>query len=129
MIKVTRAPSKNASLVGQGIGVRVGISVGKGVSVGSSSVGVFVGDGGNAVAVTGMGFVVLSGEGKVLIASVSTTSVVAVGSPCEHETRQTLNIPIHNHLIFHLATIISPSLSKSGQRIRIHVAHSRHIVG
>ena len=130
--------------------MRVGISVGKGVSVGSSSVGVFVGDGGNAVAVfvgdggnvvavfvgdggnvvavTGIGFAVLSGEGEVLIASVSTTSVMAVGSPCEHETRQTLNIPIHNHLIFHLATIISPSLSKSGQRIRIHVARRRHII-
>jgi hypothetical protein len=125
LMKVTRAPSKNASLVGQGIGVRVGVSVGKGVSVGSSSVGVFVGDGGNAVAVlvgdggnvvavTGMGLVVLSGEGKVLIASVSTTSVVAVGSPCEHETRQTHNIPIHNHLMFHLATIIVPSLSRLG---------------
>jgi hypothetical protein len=104
--------------------VGIGISVGKGVSVGSSSVGVFVGDGGNAVAVfvgdggnvvavTGIGFAVLSGEGEVLIASVSTTSVVAVGSPCEHETRQTLNTPIHNHVIFHLATILFSSLSKS----------------
>ena len=105
--------------------MRVGTSVGKGVSVGSSSVGVFVGDGGNAVAVfvgdggnvvavTGIGSAVLSGEGKVLIASVSTTLVVAIGSPCEHETRQTLNIPIHNHLMFHLATIVFSSLSKSG---------------
>jgi len=95
------------------VGVFVGDG-GKGVSVGSSSVGVLVGDGGNVVAVTGVGFAVLSGEGKVLIASVSTTSVVAVESPCEHETRQTLNIPIHNHLILHLAAMVFPSLSKSG---------------
>jgi hypothetical protein len=132
LMKVTRAPSKNASLVGQGIGVGVGLSVGngvsvgssrvgvfvgdggRGVSVGSSSVGVLVGDGGNGVAVTGSGFVVLSGEGEVLIAAVSTTSVVAVEGPCEHATRQTLTIPIHNHLVFHLATIVFSSLSESG---------------
>jgi hypothetical protein len=92
------------------VGVLVGDG-GKGVSVGSSSVGVLVGDGGNVIAVTGVGSVVLSGEGKVLIASVSITSVVAVESPCEHETRQTLNIPIHNHLIFHFATMTFSSLS------------------
>ena len=66
------------------------------------------------VADTGIGVVVLSGEGGVLIESVSTTSVVAVESPCEHETRQTLNSPIHNHLIFHLATIVISILSKAG---------------
>jgi hypothetical protein len=73
LIKVTRAPSKYASLVGQGIGVWVGISVGKGVSVGTSIVN----------------------DGVVVL------SIVAVEGPCEHEPKQTLNIPIHNHLIFH----------------------------
>ena len=97
--------------------MRVGISVGKGVSVGNSRVGVFVGDGGNVVAVTGMGVVVLSGAGEVLRAAVSTTSVVAVEGSCEHETTKTLNIPIHNHLIFHLATIRFSSLSMSGELV------------
>ena len=59
--------------------------------------GVWVGEGEVVVAVTGMGVAVLSGEGEVLIASVSTTSIVVVEAPGEHETKQTLNIPIHNH--------------------------------
>jgi hypothetical protein len=44
---------------------------------------------------------VLFGEGEGLMASGSTTSIVAVETPCEQETRQRLNIPIHNHLPFH----------------------------
>jgi hypothetical protein len=89
-MKVTRAPSKKASLVGQGIGVWVGISVGvgKGGSVGTSNVG----------------------DGVVVL------SIVAVEGPCEHETRQTINIPIHKHFIFvfNLAAIIFSPFSRLG---------------
>lgn len=105
-MKATRAPSKKASLVGQGVGVRVGISVGVGVPVGSFGVGVCVGDDGNLVAVIGMGVVVRSGGGEVLITSVFKTSVVLMGSSCEHETMKTLKSPIHNHLTIHFATIL-----------------------
>ena len=50
MIKVTRAPSKTTSLVGQGNGVSVGSSVGWEVNVGGTGVGVAAGDWGKAVA-------------------------------------------------------------------------------